>query len=104
MSRPAPPLLQGRAGHAPAEISPTVFGDFIDRRFTKTGVKPEAGVADAILDLAATCRYDVQRLAHEAWDDVRARGGRKVTLEDLHASLARLLSEQERSSRRSGSG
>jgi hypothetical protein len=37
----------------------------------------------------------VQRLAHEAWDDVRARGGRKVTLEDLHATLARLLSEQE---------
>jgi len=77
------------------KISPTVFGDFIDRRFTKTGVKPEAGVADAILDLAGNLPYDVQRLAHEAWDDVRARGGRKVTLEDLHASLARLLSEQE---------
>ena len=77
------------------KISPTVFGDFIDRRFTKTGVKPEAGVADAILDMAGNLPYDVQRLAHEAWDDVRARGGRKVTLEDLHASLARLLSEQE---------
>jgi hypothetical protein len=77
------------------KISPTVFGDFIDRRFTKTGVKPEAGVADAILDLAGNLPYDVQRLAHEAWDDVRARGGRKVTLEDLHATLARLLSEQE---------
>jgi hypothetical protein len=77
------------------KIPPTVFGDFIDRRFTKTGVKPEAGVADAILDLAGNLPYDVQRLAHEAWDDVRARGGRKVTLEDLHASLARLLSEQE---------
>ncbi len=77
------------------KIPSTVFGDFIDRRFTKTGVKPEAGVADAILDLAGNLPYDVQRLAHEAWDDVRARGGRKVTLEDLHASLARLLSEQE---------
>ncbi|HXD17717.1 MAG TPA: AAA family ATPase [Vicinamibacterales bacterium] len=77
------------------KISPTIFGDFIARRFTKTGVKPEAGVPDAILDLASNLPYDVQRLAHEAWDDVRARGGRKVTLEDLHATLARLLSEQE---------
>jgi len=77
------------------KISPTIFGDFIERRFTKTGIKPEPGVADAILDLAGNLPYDVQRLAHEAWDDVRARGARKVTLEDLHATLARLLSEQE---------
>jgi uncharacterized protein len=77
------------------KISPTLFSDFIDRRFTKTGIKPEPGVADAIIDLAANLPYDVQRLAHETWDDVRARGGRKVTLEDLHATLARLLSEQE---------
>ena len=77
------------------KISPTIFGDFIERRFTKTGIKPEPGVADAILDLAGNLPYDVQRLAHEAWDDVRARGARKVTLEDLHTTLARLLSEQE---------
>jgi hypothetical protein len=77
------------------KISPTIFGDFIERRFTKSGIKPEPGVADAILDLAGNLPYDVQRLAHETWDDVRARGARKVTLEDLHATLARLLSEQE---------
>jgi hypothetical protein len=77
------------------KIPEAVFGDFIDRRFTKTGIKPEAGVADAIIDLAGNLPYDVQRLAHETWDDVRARGGKKVTLEDLHDTLARLLSEQE---------
>lgn len=77
------------------KISPTLFADFIDRRFTKSGIKPEAGVADAIIDLAGNLPYDVQRLAHETWDDVRARGGKKVVLEDLHATLARLLSEQE---------
>ncbi|HEY3160015.1 MAG TPA: ATP-binding protein [Vicinamibacterales bacterium] len=77
------------------KISPTIFGDFIERRFTKSGIKPEPGIADAILDLAGNLPYDVQRLAHETWDDVRARGARKVTLEDLHATLARLLSEQE---------
>jgi hypothetical protein len=77
------------------KISPTVFGDFIDRRFTKSGIKPEAGLADAIVDLSGNLPYDVQRLAHETWDDVRSRGGRKATLEDLHGTLARLLSEQE---------
>jgi len=77
------------------KISPTIFGDFIERRFTKGGIKPESGVADAIIDLAGNLPYDVQRLAHETWDDVRAKGARKVTLEDLHATLARLLSEQE---------
>jgi uncharacterized protein len=77
------------------KISPTLFGDFIEQRFVKTGMKPEAGVAEAIVDLAGNLPYDVQRLAHEAWDDVRARGGKKVTLEDLHGTLTRLLSEQE---------
>jgi hypothetical protein len=77
------------------KISPTVFGDFIERRFVKSGMRPESGLAEAIIDLAGNLPYDVQRLAHETWDDVRAKGGRKVTLEDLHETLARLLSEQE---------
>ena len=77
------------------KIPPTVFGDFIERRFVKSGIKPEPGLAEAIVDLAENLPYDVQRLAHETWDDVRARGARKVTLENLHDTLARLLSEQE---------
>jgi hypothetical protein len=77
------------------KISATLFAEFIDKRFTKTGIRPEPGVADAIIDLAGNLPYDVQRLAHETWDDVRTRSGRKVTLEDLHNTLARLLSEQE---------
>ena len=77
------------------KISPTIFGDFIERRFTKSGIRPEAGLAGAIVDLAGNLPYDVQRLAHETWDDVRARGGRRATLEDLHHTLARLMSEQE---------
>jgi uncharacterized protein len=77
------------------KISPTLFGDFIGQRFVKTGMKPEAGVAEAIIELAGNLPYDVQRLAHETWDDVRAKGARKVTLEDLHGTLTRLLSEQE---------
>ena len=77
------------------KIPATVFGDFIERRFTKSGIKPEPGLAEAIVDLAENLPYDVQRLAHETWDDARARGAKKVTLENLHETLARLLSEQE---------
>jgi hypothetical protein len=77
------------------KIAPAIFAGFIERRFTTTGIKPEPGLADAIIDLAGNLPYDVQRLAHETWDDVRARGAKKVTLEDLHDALARLLSEQQ---------
>jgi len=77
------------------KISPTLFSDFIDQRFVKTGIRPEAGVAEAIVELAGNLPYDVQRLAHETWDDVRTKGARKATLEDLHGTLTRLLSEQE---------
>ncbi|PYR62779.1 MAG: hypothetical protein DMF88_26535 [Acidobacteria bacterium] len=77
------------------KISATVFGDFIEQRFMKTGMKPEPALAEAIVELASNLPYDVQRLAHETWDDVRSTSGRKVTLEDLHGTLTRLLSEQE---------
>ena len=77
------------------KIPPDVFAPWLDARFTKTGMRPEAGLGEAIVDLAGNLPYDVQRLAHETWDDVRARGGKRVGLEDLHRTLARLLAEQD---------
>jgi uncharacterized protein len=77
------------------KIPPGLFSEFIEARFAKTGLKPEAGIGMAIVDLAGNLPYDVQRLAHETWDDVKAAGGKRVTLDDLHRTLARLLSEQE---------
>jgi hypothetical protein len=47
------------------------------------------------VELAGNLPYDVQRLAHETWDDVRAAGARRAGLEDLHATLGRLLAEQD---------
>ena len=47
-----------------------------------------------MLDLAGQLPYDVQRLAHEAWDDARAIGVKRVGLDHLHATLRRLLTEQ----------
>jgi len=77
------------------KIPADIFADFIERRFAKSGIKPEAGLGGAIVDLAGNLPYDVQRLAHETWDDVRGVGGRRGGLEHLHATLGRLLAEQQ---------
>src|SRR5262249_45172782 len=71
------------------------FAGFIDTRFSRTGMKPEPGLGAAIVELAGNLPYDVQRLAHETWDEVRGRGRRRATLDDLHAALKRLLAEQQ---------
>jgi hypothetical protein len=77
------------------KIPADVFASFIEERFTKTRLRPEPGLGAAIVDLAGNLPYDVQRLAHETWDDVRAAGARRATLDDLHTTLARLLDEQD---------
>ena len=71
------------------------FAAALDSRFRRSGMKPEEGLGDAIVELAGNLPYDVQRLAHEAWDEVRASGGKRATLDLLHQALGRLLSEQE---------
>jgi hypothetical protein len=77
------------------KIPPDLFAAFIESRFSKTGIRPEAGLGSSIVDLAGNMPYDVQRLAHESWDDVRASGKRRVGVDDLHQTLRRLLAEQE---------
>ena len=77
------------------KIDPEFFATFLEVRFASSGLKPEAGLGAAIVDLAANVPYDVQRLAHETWDDVRVAGRRTAGLEDLHATLTRLLGEHQ---------
>ena len=54
----------------------------------------KSGLGAAIVDLAGNVPYDVQRLAHETWDDVHEAGRRTAGLDDLHLTLSRLLDEQ----------
>jgi len=77
------------------KIPPDIFSDFIESRFARSGIRAEAGLGSAIVELAGNLPYDVQRLAHETWDDIKHAGGRRATLEHLHTTLARLLAEQE---------
>ena len=71
------------------------FADFLETRFRATGVRATAGLGQAIVELAGNLPYDVQRLAHEVWDDAKAAGRKTADLEDLHATLRRLLGEHE---------
>jgi uncharacterized protein len=71
------------------------FAAFIDARFSRSGMKPEPGLGAAVVDLAGNLPYDVQRLAHETWDEVRRGGRKRATLDDLHQALTRLLTEQQ---------
>ena len=71
------------------------FAAFLESRFRATGIKPVADFGTAIIELAGNLPYDVQRLAHEVWDDAKAAGRKTVNLDDLHETLTRLLGEHE---------
>lgn len=77
------------------KIDAAVFATFLEARFAATKLRPEPGLGASIVELAGNLPYDVQRLAHELWDDARARGKKVVGLEDLHDTLKRLLGEHE---------
>jgi hypothetical protein len=77
------------------KIPADTFARFLESRFRATGIKPVAGLGGAIVELAGNLPYDVQRLAHELWDDARAAGSRTVGLDDLHGTLRRLLGEHQ---------
>jgi hypothetical protein len=76
------------------KIDTAEFAEFIDARFLASGIKPQEDLGAAIVELAGNVPFDVQRLAHETWDDVKAAGRRTAGVEDLHRSLTRLLGEQ----------
>jgi hypothetical protein len=75
-------------------IDERLFAGFLESKFARSGIRAEDGLGAAIVELAGNVPYDVQRLAHETWDDVRAAGRKTAGLEDLHLTLGRLLDEQ----------
>ena len=103
--RPEASVLQGGAGDAPAEDSRRRLRRRSSRRrFAKSGIRAEAGLGAAIVDLAGNLPYDVQRLAHETWDDVRSAGGRTGDARHpAHHARHGCSRSRRRSSRPSGS-
>lgn len=77
------------------KIPPDAFAEFLEAKLHATGIKPAPGLGAAIVELSGNLPYDVQRLAHELWDDARAEGRKTAGLEDLHVTLKRLLGEHQ---------
>ncbi len=71
------------------------FARFVEARFSATGIIPGPGLGAAIVELAGNLPYDVQRLAHELWDDARAEGEKRAGVDSLHRTLRRILGEQD---------
>ena len=90
-SCPSPPILKKPARKAIAAVRPipTIGAArlIIETRFDRSGIRAEPGLGAAIVDLAGNLPYDVQRLAHETWDDVTRAGRRRAGLDDLHDTL-----------------
>jgi hypothetical protein len=78
-----------------AKIPAGDFARFVDARFGATGIRPGPGLGAAIVELAGNLPYDVQRLAHELWDDARAEGEKSAGVDSLHRTLRRILGEQD---------
>jgi hypothetical protein len=77
------------------KIDAAVFASFVDDRIRRSGLLAAPGLGAAVVDLAGNLPYDVQRLAHETWDDAVAARRKRIDLEDLHATLHRMLDEQD---------
>ena len=78
--RPAAAVLQGRPGDAArAGSRPTCSPPSSSRASSAPGSRPKPASGQAIVELGGNLPYDVQRLAHETWDDARAAGRTKVT-------------------------
>ena len=90
-----PSVLQGRSGDAARTGPADRIAAFLEGRFRSAGNRAGAGLGTAIVELAGNLPYDVQRLAHELWDDVRRRTAPPSGLDDLHETLRRLLGEHE---------
>ena len=52
------------------KIPADIFAAFIETRFARTGIRADDGLGAAVVELAGNLPYDIQRLAHETWDDI----------------------------------
>ncbi len=77
------------------KIDDVAFARFIEERFAGSGIATDTDLGQAVVELGGNVPYDVQRLAHELWDEVRAGRRTRAGLDDLHLTLTRLLGEQD---------
>lgn len=91
MLRPRRPFYKGGPVLALPKIPAPVFIGAIVERFAATGVDVSREIATDLVDRARNVPYDVQRLAHELWDDAVRAGVARVEPAMLDATIVRLL-------------
>jgi uncharacterized protein len=68
---------------------------FLDAGFRRHGFAVDEGGCERILDLAAEVPYNVQRLAHEAWEMLRAQEAPSLDAATAAEALRRILRKED---------
>ena len=68
--------------------------EFIQAQFARRGRKVADDAIQQLLATADLIPYDVQRLAHELWDDAELSGTRTLDVDDIHRVTRRLVTSQ----------
>lgn len=71
------------------------FQAFLEKGFAGSGCTSDPEVCAYILERAEEVPYNVQRLAHQAWEMLRAEGGRSVTRALVDDALERLVRRED---------
>lgn len=71
------------------------FLEFLENGFTGSGFSCEPGACEHLLDCAEEVPYNVQRLAHQAWEMLRAAPGNTVTAQVVDDALERLVRRED---------
>jgi AAA+ ATPase superfamily predicted ATPase len=71
------------------------FTAALEDGFRQGGFETTAEACERILDLAEDVPYNVQRLAHEAWEMLRSRGAEVLTEIDVDVALDRLVGRED---------
>jgi uncharacterized protein (UPF0147 family) len=67
------------------------FLEFLEKGFAESGFATESGACAHILESAEAVPYNVQRLAHQIWEMLRAGPENTVTVAVVDAALERLV-------------
>ncbi|MGD0697035.1 MAG: hypothetical protein ABSB82_19630 [Terriglobia bacterium] len=76
------------------KISAHAWKDFIVGQFRRRQRSLAEPALDYLLDAADLIPYDVQRLAHELWDDAELKGKQKLGIDDVRGVIDGLVKSQ----------
>lgn len=71
------------------------FVAFLREGFRHGGIEPVAGACEHLLERAEEVPYNVQRLAYETWERVRADRGQSLAAAGVDAALERLVRRED---------